>query len=160
MITVTIHVFAALFWLGGMFFFALIGAPVLRQVEPPTLRAELFRQLGGRFRDAGWLAIGVLVVTGVLNLHFRGLLNWSVLGSGSFWSTPYGTSLGLKLAAVVGMLVLQAVHDFRTGPAASRLRPGSPEMLRARRMSALLARSSALLGVIVVVTAVRLARGG
>jgi copper resistance protein D len=159
-ITVTIHVFAALFWLGGMFFFALIGAPVLRQVEPPSLRAELFRQLGGRFRDAGWLAIVVLIITGVLNLHFRGLLNMSVLGSAAFWSTPYGTALGWKLAAVGGMLVLQAVHDFRTGPAASRLQPGSAAMLKARRTASLLARGSAVLGIIVVIAAVRLARGG
>ena len=42
-INVTIHVFAALLWLGGMFFLAAVGAPVLRRVEPPALRAELFR---------------------------------------------------------------------------------------------------------------------
>jgi copper resistance protein D len=160
MITVTIHVFAALFWLGGMFFFALVGAPVLREVEPARLRAELFRQLGGRFRNSGWIAIVILLVTGFANLHFRGLLNWGVLGSGAFWGTPYGGSLAWKLAAVGGMLVLQSIHDFRTGPAASRLTPGTPAALRARRVSALLARGSAVLGVIVVITAVRLARGG
>ena len=46
LVNVTIHVFAALFWLGGMFFLALVGAPVLRKVEPPELRARLFQQLG------------------------------------------------------------------------------------------------------------------
>ena len=160
MLSVTIHVFAALFWLGGMFFFALIGAPVLRKVEPPALRARLFQELGTRFRDAGWIAIGILLVTGLTNLHFRGLLGMALSGSGDFWRSDYGTTLAWKLGAVGGMLVLQAVHDFRTGPAASRLEPGSSAALKARRAASLMARVSALLGVVVVITAVRLARGG
>ena len=159
-IHVTIHVFAALLWLGGMFFLAAVGAPVLRRVEPPALRAELFRRLGAHFRLVGWISILVLLVTGTFNLYFRGMLSWELLSSSSYWSTPYGIALAWKLGAVTAMLVVQAIHDFITGPAASRLDPGSPEMLRARRQAALLARLSALLGIIVVIAAVRLARGG
>jgi uncharacterized membrane protein len=73
-ISVSLHVLAALFWLGGMFFLALVGAPLLRKVEPASLRAELFRDLGARFRLAGWIAIAVLLTTGLLNLQLRGLL--------------------------------------------------------------------------------------
>jgi putative copper export protein len=159
-VNVTIHLLAALLWLGGIFFLAVVGAPVLRRVEPPELRAALFRELGARFRSVGWACIVVLLVTGVLNLHFRGVLTLATLASPDFWSTRYGTALAWKLAAVAGMLALQAVHDFVTGPAASRLQPGSPAMLKARRRAALLARGSALLGIVVVLAAVRLARGG
>lgn len=42
---VTLHVLAAFLWLGGIFFLAAVGAPVLRMVEPPSLRAELFHRL-------------------------------------------------------------------------------------------------------------------
>ena len=35
-INVTIHVFAALFWLGGMFFLAAVGAPQLYSVDLPA----------------------------------------------------------------------------------------------------------------------------
>lgn len=159
-LNVTIHVLAALLWLGGMFFFAAVGAPVLRKIEPPELRARLFRRLGERFRAVGWVAIAVLLVTGVLNLHFRGLLSASALTSGGFWSSRYGMALGWKLGSVAAMLAVQAVHDFAVGPAASRLPAGSPEMLVARRRAALLARVSAVLGIVVVIAAVRLARGG
>src|SRR5690606_8596520 len=76
--SVTIHVLAALLWLGGMFFLAAVGAPVLRKVEPPSLRAELFQKLGEQFRRVGWAAIGVLIVTGIINLYFRGLLRAEV----------------------------------------------------------------------------------
>lgn len=159
-LNVTIHVLAALLWLGGMFFFAVVGAPVLRKVEPPELRAQLFRSLGEQFRRVGWIAIGVLLVTGFLNLHFHGFLSAEILTTREFWGTRYGTSLAWKLGAVASMLVVQLVHDFVVGPAASRLAPGSPEALRMRRRAALLARISAVLGIIVVIAAVRLARGG
>jgi putative copper export protein len=33
-INVTIHVLAAMLWLGGMFFLGAVGAPVLRTIEP------------------------------------------------------------------------------------------------------------------------------
>jgi copper resistance protein D len=160
MLSVTLHVLAALLWLGGMFFLAAVGAPVLRTVEPAELRAQLFRRLGEQFRLVGWIAIGVLLVTGFANLHFRGMLSGELLTSGAFWATPYGRSLAWKLGAVAGMLVLQAIHDFRHGPAAGRLVPGSAAALKMRRRAALLARVNAVLGIVLVIAAVRLARGG
>lgn len=159
-LNVTVHLLAALLWLGGMFFLGVVGAPVLRKVEPPALRAQLFNQLGRAFRTAGWWSIAVLLVTGTLNLYYRNVLSWSVLGSGSFWATSYGRALAVKLLSVLLMISISAVHDFRHGPAAGRLRPGSPEALRARRAAAWMARLNALLGIILVFAAVRLARGG
>jgi uncharacterized membrane protein len=159
-LNVTVHLLAALLWLGGMFFLGVVGAPVLRRVEPPALRAQLFNQLGRAFRKAGWTSIAVLLFTGFLNLHFRGFLNAATLGSGAFWATPFGRSLAVKLAAVAVMLFLSAIHDFVHGPAAARHQPGSPAALRHRRQAAWLARANALLGVILVFAAVRLARGG
>jgi copper resistance protein D len=159
-LNVTIHVLAAVLWLGGMFFLAIVGAPVLRTVQPAELRARLFSELGRRYRVVGWIAIVVLVLTGLANLHFRGVLSAPTLTSGEFWRSRYGTALGWKLASVAAMLLFQALHDFVLGPAASRLPSGSPDLVQARRRAALLARGSALLGIVVVIAAVRLARGG
>jgi copper resistance protein D len=156
---VTVHVLAALFWLGGMFFLGVVGAPVLRGIEPAALRQRLFAELGERFRTAAWIAIGVLVVTGLLNLHLRGMLRLSVLGDGAFWATRYGQSLAWKLAAVGVMLALSAWHDFRLGPRAS-LVPAGPEAVRLRSRAAWIARINAGVAVVLVIFAVRLARGG
>ena len=159
-LTVTLHVLAALGWLGGMFFLALVGAPVLRQVEPPALRQALFRQLGLRFRTVGWALLATLVATGLLALHYRGLLRWSgVLGAPAFWRTTVGHALGAKLAAVAVMLVVSAAHDFLLGPIAGRAPAGSPGAARLRASAAWLARANALVGIALVVAAVRLARG-
>lgn len=159
-LSVTLHVLAAMLWLGGTFFLAAVGAPVLRRVQPPELRAEVFRQIGEQFRRVGWGSIAVLIVTGVANLHFRGLLHPDVLVNRAFWASGYGQLLGWKLGAVGLMLVLSVVHDFVVGPAASRALAGSAEGLRLRRAAAWLARIGALVGIVLVVVAVRLARGG
>ncbi|MBI4545009.1 MAG: DUF4149 domain-containing protein [Gemmatimonadetes bacterium] len=159
-LNVTVHLLAALLWLGGMFFLALVGAPVLRAVEPATLRTELFQRLGRRFRTVGWIAVAVLLLTGAASLYFRGLLDAEGLGSPAFWRTRYGAALAWKLGIVVAMLLLQALHDFLYGPAAARAAPGSPAGLRLRRTAAWLGRVNVVLGVGLVVAAARLARGG
>ena len=160
-INVTVHVLAAMLWLGGMLFIGLIGAPVLRALDPPALRQKLFHQLGVRFRTAGWLTIAVLIATGVVNLYYKGWLRWDgVLGSPDFWRTTSGLTLGVKLVGVGAMLIVSALHDFVLGPRAGRGRLDSNEAISWRRSAAALARLNALLGVIVVAAAVRLARGG
>lgn len=159
-LNVSVHVLAAIVWLGGMFFIALVGAPVLRRLGSPTLRAELFRLIGARFRVTGWIAIGLLVVTGTVNLGFREQLSWDTLGSAAFWGTRYGSALAWKLLSVGLTLVLSGLHDFALGPLASRANPGSAEARRARRTATLLARANAVVAIVVVLAAVRLARGG
>jgi uncharacterized membrane protein len=159
-LNVTLHVLAALLWLGGMFFLAAVGAPVLRRVEPAELRIEIFRRLGVHFRNLGWAAIAVLVATGVGNLHYRGVLRAELWVDPAFWATSYGTALAWKLGSVTAMIVVSALHDFVFGPAATRVEPGSAAGLRLRRHAALLARVNALFGLVVVIAAVRLARGG
>jgi copper resistance protein D len=158
--SVTVHVLAAVFWLGGMFFLALVGAPVLRRVEPPHLRAELFARLGASFRGAGWAAIGVLILTGVVNLHLVGVLRGGRWADPGFWETPYGSTLAWKLTFVAAMVTLSAIHDFSLGPRAGRAAPGTLDSIRLRRRASWLARLSAVFGVLLVIAAVRLARGG
>jgi uncharacterized membrane protein len=158
---VTLHMLAALVWLGGMFFLGLVGAPVLRGVEPASLRQRLFHDLGLRFRAVGWACIALLVVTGFVNLAFRGWLRWDgVWGSADFWRSAAGEALGVKLAAVTIMVLLSAIHDFRLGPAAGRVPPDSAEASERRRQAARLARVNAIVGLVLVIAAVRLVRGG
>jgi len=43
-LNVTLHVLAGMLWLGGMFFLGVVGAPVLRRIEPPAWLARLNAQ--------------------------------------------------------------------------------------------------------------------
>ena len=62
--TVSLHVLAAMFWFGGMFFLWIVGAPALRRVEPPKLRQRLFSNLELPVpRALGWGAVGAPLAT-------------------------------------------------------------------------------------------------
>lgn len=157
-LTVTVHLLATLFWLGGTFFLGIVGAPALRGLEP-DLRSRLFREIGVRFRTTGWVAITVLLITGVMNLHFRGLLGPALHGGGGFWLTGMGRILAWKLGLVAVMISLAAIHDFWLGPLAGRLPSGSVQHRRVRASVAWMGRANAILGVLLVYVATRLVRG-
>ncbi|MBM3908391.1 MAG: DUF4149 domain-containing protein [Gemmatimonadetes bacterium] len=156
--SITIHVIAALVWLGGMFFLALVGAPVLRTLENPELRQRLFDDLGYRFRAVGWLALAALLATGVLNSWYRGALNMAMWRDPGFANSGWATALKIKLVAVVVMLVVEGYHDFIIGPRAGRVQAGTTEAVALRNRASLYARISAIAGIVIVITAVRLAR--
>lgn len=102
-----LHLAAAITWIGGMLFIALVLVPVTRGLDDVALRRRLVQATGRRFRVVGWIALGVLVATGLVNLALRPEL----LGVPRFWA---------KAALVVAALVLSAVHDFVLGPRAGR----------------------------------------
>jgi uncharacterized membrane protein len=112
-----LHVLAAITWIGGMLFIALVLVPVTRRLGDQALRTRLVHDAGMRFRTVGWIAIGVLVVTGALNLWMHPVL----LSSHRFhW----------KLGLVVLAVVLSAFHDFVLGPRAGA--PGADPSARVR----------------------------
>jgi putative copper export protein len=128
-----LHVGAALTWVGGMLFVALVLVPVTRRLEDPGLRRRLMHETGLRFRTVGWVAMGVLVATGLINLWLRPEL----LTLARFW---------VKAALVVVAIVLSAAHDFVLGPRAGR--PDAPPSLRPA--ASWLARVNLLLVLVVV----------
>jgi uncharacterized membrane protein len=112
-----IHVLAAITWIGGSLFIALVLVPVTRRLEDPGLRARLVQDTGRRFRTVGWVALGLLVLTGLGNLWLFPV----------FWASP---RFHAKLALVLLALLLSALHDFALGPRAGR--PGADPAFRAR----------------------------
>jgi len=100
-----VHVLAAMTWIGGMLFIALVLVPTARTLGDATIRARLVRDSGRRFRAVAWTALAVLVVTGLLNLWLYPVL---------LTSPRFHAKLGL-----VGLaLILSAFHDFVLGPRA------------------------------------------
>ncbi len=128
-----LHLMAAITWIGGMLFVALVLVPVTRRVSDPALRTRLVQEAGRRFRTVGWIALGLLAASGLGNLWFRPYL----LGVPRFhW----------KLGFVILALGLSAVHDFVAGPRAGR--PGANPALRVR--ASWLARVNVLVVALVV----------
>src|SRR5579884_2927858 len=101
-------------WVGGMLFLALVVVPATRGM-PAEVRGPLFAAVGRRFRYVGWVCIGLLVVTGGLQLGFRGV-TWAALASSGLWSGSFGRVLALKLGLVAAMLGVSLYHDLVLGP--------------------------------------------
>src|SRR5262245_40117933 len=124
-----------------MLFLALVLVPVTRRIEDRALRAQLFHEVGLRFRTVGWIALGVLVATGVGNLWLYPRL----LDAPRFqW----------KLSLVVLALALAAVHDFDLGPRAGAA--GADPSLRVR--ASWLARINVIVVLVVVLLGLSLLR--
>lgn len=135
-----LHVLAAITWIGGMLFIALVLVPVTRRLEDPTVRTRLVQETGRRFRTVGWIALTVLVVTGLLNL----------------WSHPdllSSTRLHWKLGLVGLALILSAFHDFVLGPRAGA--PGADPSVRVR--ASWVARVNVLVVLVIVLLGLSLA---
>jgi uncharacterized membrane protein len=136
-----LHVVAAVTWIGGMLFIALVLVPVARRIDDPALRTRLVHTIGLRFRTVGWMALGVLVATGLGNL-------WLIPG---LWHSP---RFHWKLALVGLALVLSAVHDFVLGPRAGA--PGAAPSARVR--ASWVARVNVLVVLVVVLLGLSLLR--
>jgi len=131
-----VHVLSAITWVGGMLFIALVLVPTARALDDARLRTRLMQESGYRFRTIGWIALALLVVTGLLNLWFQPFL----LRAPRFhW----------KLGLVVLALILSALHDWVLGPRAGL--PGADPSVRLRaswiaRVNVVVALAVVLLG--------------
>jgi putative copper resistance protein D len=160
-VSVWLHLVAASLWVGGMLFLVLVLVPALRRLPDRRLAVQLIRDTGRRFRTVGWVTLGVLLVTGTTNLLARGL-GWDLLLSAAFWRSSFGAVLAFKLAVVLVILLLSAVHDFRVGPRASealQANPTDPAAQRLRVLATWFGRLNLLLALVVVACGVMLVRG-
>lgn len=144
-----LHLLAAMVWVGGSISVALVITPVLRRKTPPDQRIPLIAAMGTRFRTVGWIALGVLVLTGLRRtmLALGGVPDpWAALTG-----TAYGRTLSIKVFVVAVLLVLQLVHDFALGPRVQRLAVAQdPGLARARTATVGLAMGGLLLSLVVV----------
>src|SRR5438876_4792769 len=149
-----LHVLASVIWIGGMLFLSLVAVPVLRQVDSPLLRADLFRKMAQRFRRLVWICIVVLILTGIVNVAYYG--NTST-------GSPYLKVLGIKLGLVGVLVALGVADDFIIGPRAARahsrdgLPPNGTELLMVQ-LTPTVGRLHLLLGVIMLGLAAALTR--
>ena len=161
LVSVWLHILAAVTWIGGTIFLALVFIPALRRPEFGSIAIALIRFTVLRFRSIGWICFAVFIATGTVNLIFRGV-TWSDLFDPNFWHRSFGTVLTLKLTTVLIILVISALHDFVIGPRATAAwqdNPKSQETARLRRQAVQIARVNLLLALIAMALGTMLVRG-
>ena len=159
--SVWLHIMAAAVWIGGMVFVALVLVPATHLPEYRSMAPSLIHVTGVHFRWIGWICLGLLFLTGVFNLFYRGF-EWSDLWSRWLWQDPFVRVVGIKLLVMIMILLLSVLHDFVIGPratAAWRATPSLPQALRLRRLASWVGRFNLLLALVAVALGIMLARG-
>jgi len=101
-----IHLFAGVFWLGWMFFLFLILRPIAERVTGVN-PGEIMKPIRRRVRKIVFWIIPILLLTGLYNMGYRGLLDWSVLTS-----TPVGHRILWKLGAAAILFAVYYLAPF------------------------------------------------
>ncbi|MEZ5003747.1 MAG: CopD family protein [Chitinophagales bacterium] len=107
-ISVFFHIVFAAFWLGSMLTLPLVILPAIRNHAD---RVRILYDTGLKLRFWGWVSLVGLLVTGLLNMHFRGLsINFDL-----FTANRYGILISYKLLIFITIIIISAVHDFYLG---------------------------------------------
>jgi uncharacterized membrane protein len=150
-----LHLVAAVSWIGGMVFLSVVLVPILKREPFASQKTLLFLAMARRFRVVVWGVIAVLMFTGPLLLHQRGI----PIADPSRWPTI----LAVKLGLITILLLLTLTHDLIIGsrvertvqlPMESRTRFDHARVLWSRWV----ARFSLLLALAVLFAAIMLVR--
>jgi putative copper resistance protein D len=155
----TVHVLAAIAWLGGMIFHIAVLDPVFRKNEVSVQSAFLLALMEQRFRKLVGTSIALLAGSGFAKAYL-------LLGSFSgLWTTSAGRYILLKIGLTGAMLVIFAVcpktKSCSSIPgvcdiASEALLPGGMERTIRERSKGFLPKVALALGVVALVTAVLL----
>lgn len=119
-----VHLVALALWLGGIGFFLVVFGPAVHQLEPGTGLRSLDR---GRlaFESLSWLAIGLLLLTGIASVVLRSHASSLPLAQ------SYMLGLSIKLLLFVAMLVHHCLQVFKYGPKLAAMTTQAPARIAA-----------------------------
>jgi putative copper resistance protein D len=151
---VYLHILFAMIWVGGMLFFVFVIVPLLKKPELKEMYGVLISNIGKRYRILGWISLVMLIVTGILQMGFRGY------SLSSLWNASPGNSfleiLRIKVLLVVVILLVSMLHDFWVGPSVSQQK--GEKQASFRKAASWLGRANLVLALAVVALAVMLVR--
>lgn len=151
-ISLFIHVVCVIFWVGGMLFLSLVIGPYVRTLEDFSAKAQIYKMVGARYRFWSWIAIGLIITTGLLNMYLMGFPPSLILNP-PFHGTPFGRPVMVKLGLLTILLSLSIYHDFVLGPKSR----GSAEYAKKAKF---FGRTNLILALLIILVAVMLRTGG
>ncbi len=153
--SVFLHVVAACLWLGGMLFLILAFVPGIKN-HPD--KVNIIGKVSLKYRTVGSVALVILLVTGIVQLEYRGV-QWTME---YFTGSPFGKVAGLKLLVFIGIVSISIIHDYYIGTRAIEAwkdKGEDPKTLKLRSLSRTLGRINFLLALAAVLLGVILVRG-
>lgn len=150
LVSVFIHIFSIIFWLGGMSFLSFVIIPVRSKIQNYSDTLDFIAK---RYSRITWnIIFPLILISGYLNSYIRtGYLSpakWLEASPQIFW----------KFHIFILIVFLSAIHDFWIGPKAiSDMKSGNDSSYR--KISALFGRINFLLGIIMIYLGIRVVRG-
>ena len=118
LVSVWVHVIAAMAWIGGMVLLVAAVMPWMRTL-PESERPRLLDSFARRFGRVMWTTFGVMAVTGATNLWVRGV-TLSNLIDPEWHATKFGGLILTKIALFLAAAVIGIAHARKVTPAQSR----------------------------------------
>lgn len=152
------HVLSATIWLGGIVSFAVVIVPAGRKF-PTKVRRKFLERAGRKFRIVGWGALMLLVITGTGMIVTWGITFEQIL-NGEIFEVPRYRMVVEKIGMVVAMGLVSFLHDFIYGPRALNITPGGAEERKERIRARVLAITTLVLTILIVIWGTHIARPG
>ncbi|MEJ5172571.1 MAG: CopD family protein [Hydrogenothermaceae bacterium] len=109
-IVLTLHILAAMIWVGGMLFMVIVLSPYVRKLPNSV---ELFQKVGKRFSIVGtFMGLPILFITGVGNMHSLGVSFSDLLHR----TSQYASLLHDKIHLFMLTFLIAIFHDLYFGP--------------------------------------------
>jgi putative copper export protein len=108
-LSLLLHLVALAMWLGSIAFFLIVFGPAVHPLKP-VLGLKLLNRGRVIFEALSWTGIGLLLLTGIVNLVWRSDITAGDLGQ------HYLAVLSVKLVLFVAMVIHQALQVFKYGP--------------------------------------------
>jgi putative copper resistance protein D len=158
-VSMWIHLLAAITWIGGLLFITMVLVPTLRMPELRSSALVLLRVTGRKFQRIAYATLVTLVATGTTNLVLK-TGSWDAMAA--LLPTIYGRLLVTKVGLVLIVIALALYHDFVVGPAAARAMEADARgaaALALRRQASWIGRANTLLSLAIMTLALLLVRG-
>lgn len=104
-----LHLISLVFWIGGIAFFLFVFGPAVRAL-PPGSGVQVLDRGREYLQTLSWMAINLVLITGVFNLIFRGMV------TGFRPGPAYYSILAIKLFLFLAMFFHHSLQAFKYAP--------------------------------------------
>ena len=116
-IAIWMHILGVALFVGPQFLLAFAWVPASRNIADLPTRVAAMRTMTTRFAWIGGIGLGMILVAGIyLVSTWRGYYSIPGRDEVGFNDLRYGVIFSIKMAVLVVMLAITAVHTFVTGP--------------------------------------------
>lgn len=153
-----VHVFAAMFWVGGIIFYVLVIIAVIRDSDLKNVKLILLEKTALKFRKVSYVTFLILTISGTCLLYTKGYLLVSHNLEQSLVSIP--PIFLVKISLFLILLISSLYHDYVSGPAAFSYAETDPLRFdKFRKRSALFGRLNLFLSIMIAIFGVLGSRG-